>query len=619
MVKIEYSRNSRTSDNMAKKLSDRIPSKAPMTAILLALAILVGVSYAVMLGPAGGDLCARTLQVPGEPVANAGADQLVPQHKNVTLSGTATDTDDESANLTFTWTFEDGGSRTLTGSIVHYQFDTLGIFVVMLNVTDPAAHYSTDNVTITVELDTQPPVADPGADRVLLEGADNTLITLNASRSTDNAQIVSYEWKFRYDKTDYTYNTAIFEFNFTKPGKYVLNLTVVDSSDRSDWALLNVTVKAEPTLWSEHWLGIIIWTAIGVVAVIYVVTKYRRDHALITDSDKEKARLRVKSAKKTWKIFRSNRLGFVGLIILIMFIVMAVFAPYISTVQDPLRTSNLEQERPLIDPDTGEQMRDPITDERLFLWKNPHAPIWDPSPFPIGPDPGNYTYARHIMGTDSFGRDVYSLTIYGARASLEVGLIATLISVALGASIGLAAGYFGRITDEILMRITDFFLVLPWFPLMIVIMAILGREFIWVIVVIGITSWPSTARIVRSQVLSIKERQFVERARCVGAGDGHIIASHIMPNVLPLIFANTVLLISLAIFSEAFLDFFGLGDPDVISWGMMLEEAYDQGAFTQGAWWWIFLPGAAIVIMVLSFSLVGYALDDVLNPKLRRR
>jgi peptide/nickel transport system permease protein len=169
------------------------------------------------------------------------------------------------------------------------------------------------------------------------------------------------------------------------------------------------------------------------------------------------------------------------------------------------------------------------------------------------------------------------------------------------------------------MRMTDFFLVIPWFPLMIVMMAVLGQKFIWVVVVIGITSWPSTARIVRSQVLTVKERQFIVRAKCVGAPDSHILRTHIMPNVLPLIFANTVLLVAIAIFNEAFLDFFGLGDPTVISWGTMLENAYERDAFIGGAWWWIAAPGAAIVIIVLAFSLVGYAVDDVLNPKLRRR
>jgi peptide/nickel transport system permease protein len=291
-------------------------------------------------------------------------------------------------------------------------------------------------------------------------------------------------------------------------------------------------------------------------------------------------------------IFKANRIGMTGFVALVIFIVVAIFAPWMSTVQNPNNPDNAE---PVI-----------LVDD----WINPLPPSMTPSP---------YTDLLHPLGTDHKGGDIYSMTLYGARASLYVGLVATAISALLGAVIGLAAGYFGRATDEVLMRATDFFLVLPWFPLMIVMMAILGREFVWVIFVIGITSWPSTARIVRSQVLTVKERQFIERARAVGAGDGHIISKHIMPNVMPLIFANTVLLISLAIFSESFLSFFGLGDPTVISWGGMLEGAYQFGAFYKGAWWYILPPGLCILAMVLSFSLIGYALDDVLNPKLRRR
>lgn len=200
-----------------------------------------------------------------------------------------------------------------------------------------------------------------------------------------------------------------------------------------------------------------------------------------------------------------------------------------------------------------------------------------------------------------------------------MGFVATAISIVLGVTIGLFAGYLGKLTDEILMRFTDYFLVLPWFPLMIVLMTVLGAEFVYVIIVIGITSWPSTARIVRSQVLTVKERSFIERARAIGAGDMYIMRKHVFPNVLPLVFANTVLLISLAIFSEAFLDFFGLGDPDVISWGTMLEAAYSYGAFDSGAWWWVLPPSLSIILCVLAFSLVGYALDDIFNPRLRKR
>ena len=200
-----------------------------------------------------------------------------------------------------------------------------------------------------------------------------------------------------------------------------------------------------------------------------------------------------------------------------------------------------------------------------------------------------------------------------------MGILASLISIVLGTVVGVTSGYLGKFSDEMLMRFTDFFLVIPWFPFMIVVSFLLGPSFTNVIIVIGITSWPSTARIVRSQVLSVKEKGFVERARCIGAGGGRIVTRHILPNVFPLIFANTILLVANSIFSESFLDFFGLGDPRVVSWGIMLEEAYEWGAFSSFAWWYILAPGACIVILIMSFYLVGDALDEVLNPRLRRR
>ena len=545
---------------------------------------------------------AGALQVPGEPTANAGADQTVPQHKNLTLNGRGSSDDGGIDNLNLTWTFEDSGHKDLYGLTPYYTFDHIGSFVIMLNVTDQVGLYATDNVTIRVIVDIEPPKAAAGSNRSVEEGTSSTLIELNASGSTDNAQIVNYTWRFRYGGQQYELYDNVVQFNFARHGKYMVNLTVTDSSGLVDWDIVSVTIRTKPTFFSENWLTLVIVVPIVTLVAAVMFNKWRKGSGLVTEADVEKAKLRWKGLKKNWRVFKSNRLGYAGFVVLIIFVILALFAPFLSTVKNPMSTSNIEEERPIIDPVTGNTTG--------FDWRNPHSPMLDPSP---------YTGFRHILGTDGFGRDVYSLAVYGTRASLEVGLVASLISVALGASIGLAAGYFGKILDEFLMRVTDFFLVLPWFPLMIVVMAILGQKFIWVIVVIGITSWPSTARIVRSQVLSVKERQFVERARCIGASDAHIIAKHILPNVLPLIFANTVLLIALAIFSESFLDFFGLGDPNVISWGTMLEEAYHQGAFNLGAWWWIIIPGAAIVTMVLSFSMVGYSLDDVLNPKLRKR
>jgi peptide/nickel transport system permease protein len=520
------------------------------------------------------------------PVASAGANRTVYVGAIVTLNASGSTDDVGIAN--YTWTFFEGGAQTLYGAVVAREFWIPGVYNITLNVSDAEGNWDLDYVRITVNIDTELPVAK-ATNRTIWVG---TLVNLTGTGSKDNARIVNYTWVFEYDGETVTLYGPVAPFWFNKSGYYLVNLTVTDPSGNSNYSLVSVQVNKIPTWLSENWLKVLIAVGILGSATYYVVTKYRRDRSLWTSSDSEKLRLQLKSFRKTWKIFRSNRLGFGGFMILVAFVVVAILAPLLSTVENPNLTENHEPNQ--------------IADG----WINPLPPSMSPSP---------YTGLVHPLGTDHKGQDVWSMTVYGTRASLYVGLMATAISALLGAAVGLAAGYFGKVTDEALMRATDFFLVLPWFPLMIVMMAILGREFIWIIVVIGITSWPSTARIVRSQVLTVKERQFIERARAVGAGDIHIISRHIMPNVMPLIFANTVLLISLAIFSESFLDFFGLGDPTVISWGTMLEGAYSFGAFYRGAWWSIIPPGLSILIMVLSFSLVGYALDDVLNPKLRRR
>ena len=304
-----------------------------------------------------------------------------------------------------------------------------------------------------------------------------------------------------------------------------------------------------------------------------------RKSLVLTDARKEKVRLLVRSSKKVWHDFRKSIGGMFGLTVLVIFALMAVFAPLLATHKNPNEVSYWERVNPANHP---------------------------PS-------------LKFFFGTDASGRDVYSLTIWGSRASLIVGFVASVISIVLGTSIGLVAGFFGKVSDEVLMRFTDFFLVIPWFPLMIVFSMLLGKSFLNVIIVIGITSWPSTARIVRSQVLSVKEKAFIERARSVGSGSGRIISRHILPNVFPLIFANTVLLVANSIFSESFLDFFGFGDSRVVSWGTMLENSYEAGAFASSAWWWIFFPGVSIVLLIMAFYLIGDALDDVLNPKLRHR
>ena len=236
--------------------------------------------------------------------------------------------------------------------------------------------------------------------------------------------------------------------------------------------------------------------------------------------------------------------------------------------------------------------------------------------------------AAHLFGTDEVGRDMLNLTVHGARISMTIGLLATLITIFLGAVIGIVAGYIGGRTDQVLMRITDFFLVLPTFVLAIVlapiILDIVGTDaelfgiratLLVIIVVIGLTSWASMARIIRSQTLSVKERMFVDRARVIGGSRAHIMRRHILPNVVNLIVANTVLTFAGAIFTETTLSFIGLGDPFQPSWGQLLNAAQESGAPGLGAWWYIVPPAVCVVVVILAFTLVGNALDDVLNPK----
>jgi peptide/nickel transport system permease protein len=240
--------------------------------------------------------------------------------------------------------------------------------------------------------------------------------------------------------------------------------------------------------------------------------------------------------------------------------------------------------------------------------------------------------AEAILGTDELGRDMLNLTFHGARISMLIGLLATMITVFLGASMGIIAGYVGGTLDAILMRISDFFLVLPTVVLALilapVLLDVIGADaafagvratLIVVVVVIGLTSWAATARVIRSQVLSVKERMFVDRARVVGAGTGHIMRHHILPNVVNLIVAQAVLTFAAAVFTETTLAFIGLGDPAAPSWGQTLNAAQEAGAPGLGAWWYIAPPAVCVVLVVLAFTLVGNALDDILNPKGRDR
>jgi peptide/nickel transport system permease protein len=299
--------------------------------------------------------------------------------------------------------------------------------------------------------------------------------------------------------------------------------------------------------------------------------------ASIALTSRQLARRRRRASRaRAWKQFRRNRAGMAGLCVLAFFVLIALLAP-------------------LIAPAEGLE----VTKATGGVLEPPSSEFW--------------------LGTDAQGRSVLTLLIWGARISLFVGLMATLISMLIGTLVGLTSGYFGGWAGAVLFRLTEWFLVIPFLPLAIVLASVLGRSLVNIVIVIGVTSWPGTALLIRSQVLSIKERPYVERSRALGAGHRHLIGRHLLPNVIPIVFANTTLTVAVAILSETTLSFLGLGDPTRVSWGSMLDDAYGVGAITTGSWWYFVPPGVCVVLVVLSFTLVGQALEEVLNPKLRER
>ena len=223
---------------------------------------------------------------------------------------------------------------------------------------------------------------------------------------------------------------------------------------------------------------------------------------------------------------------------------------------------------------------------------------------------------KHLMGTDQFGRDILSRIIYGSRVCLMIGFISAGISAFIGILIGATSGYFGGKVDDILMRFTEMFLVIPRFFLILLIVSLFGGSVWNVMIVIGLTSWPGTARLVRAEFLSLKEREFVEAARLVGAKDFKIMFRHILPNALSPVIVSSSLKVAGAILSEAGLSFLGLGDLTHITWGQMLNRSQ---LFMRIAWWMAVFPGLMIFITVLSFNLIGDGLNDALNPRLKEK
>jgi peptide/nickel transport system permease protein len=272
-----------------------------------------------------------------------------------------------------------------------------------------------------------------------------------------------------------------------------------------------------------------------------------------------------------WSILRSRPQAAIAGSILLLTILVAVFAPFIAPYGP----------REKVGP--------------------PFAP--PSSEFPLGLDDG--------------GIDMLSLIIYGSRVSLIVGFAAAAVAMLIGGAVGVLSGYFGGKTDITLMRITDYFLVIPDVPLMIVIAAIWGRSLTNIIIIIGLIYWTGTARIIRAQVKSVRERVYIRRAQALGASHTRIIFRHVLPQVAPLLVANTVLTVAVAIFAETALAFLGLGDPSLISWGRLIENAFVSNAISVDAWWAIAPPGIAVAVVILACTLLGTAIEDALNPRLR--
>ncbi len=248
------------------------------------------------------------------------------------------------------------------------------------------------------------------------------------------------------------------------------------------------------------------------------------------------------------------------------------------------------------------------------------APLW------IGPNDLDVTKAtgpllhaptaHYPLGTDQPGRSVLLLIVWGSRSSLAIGVIATTLTMVLGAAIGLFAGHYQGWIGRALMHVTDWFIALPGLPLAISLAAVLGQGSASITIAIAVTSWTGTARLVRAQTLAVEARPFIERVRALGAGNLQVVSRHVLPNVMPLILVSSTLTVASAILSETTLTFLGLGNPTEVSWGSMLNEAFQTGAVTQGAWWYLLPPGVAIVIVVLGFTMTGRAIEHVLNPRM---
>jgi peptide/nickel transport system permease protein len=297
-------------------------------------------------------------------------------------------------------------------------------------------------------------------------------------------------------------------------------------------------------------------------------------------SRKKKWEIMTRGMRNNWNFFRKNKLGMAGIVILIFFFIVAFLSPI----------------PPLID-----EMYVPLTgvDENIIGFSSPSL--------------------KHPLGTDYVGRDLMSQLMHGTVIALMVGITAAFMSVVIGTVAGLVSGYYGKTIDMFISRFEDIILTLPSLPLLIIVASAVGKMSVWNIVIfIGALGWAGTGKVIRSQVLSLRERPYVESARISGASDARIIFRHIAPNILPLSFLYMTFGVTGAILTEASLSFIGLGDPNNVSWGMMLQWCFTTG-HTFSAPFWLLPPGICITLLTMSFYFIGRAMDEIINPRTRER
>jgi peptide/nickel transport system permease protein len=335
-------------------------------------------------------------------------------------------------------------------------------------------------------------------------------------------------------------------------------------------------------------------------------------------------RLAWKGLKQNWALFAENKIGLLGVGIIVFFALMAVAHPILmNTVWDPrVYDPVIGYDEVLVEKTVVEEVTDPATQIQVDIAKLDYFSL-DPEvgdTITILAQPASPS-SKHLLGTDPLGRDVLSQLMYSTSSEFALGIVAALVTVIIATTVGAVAAYFGGFIDTFFMRVADLLIIMPLIPVLILVGALINLELIHLAIVIGILSgFGGTTLIIKSQALTVKVKPFIEAAKVAGGSNWHVIFTHLVPNLLPLSFLYMMFTVTTAIFLEAVLSFFGLMDVDM-SWGLMINVAQSQGYLLSGTrYWWLLLPaGAAITLLCSAFYLVGRALDEVVNPRLRER